>query len=82
MAVELNAFQATTKVMDRMAAAPPADTLAGLTRQHAPPATRQGQREIAAASLAAGLMAASGKPTTVVEAVALMRKVAEEMDVA
>ncbi len=41
------------------------------------PATRQGQREIAAASLAAGMIAADGRPVTAEQAVAKMREVME-----
>ena len=39
------------------------------------PATRQGQREIVAATLAAGMIAAEGKAVTAAEAVARWREV-------
>ena len=44
-----------------------------------PTATRQGQREIVAATLAAGMIAAEGKPVTVAEATQVMTEVLDEV---
>ena len=44
------------------------------------PATRQGQREIVAATLAAAMIVVQGKPITAEEAVARWREVREKME--
>ena len=45
------------------------------------PATREGQREIVAATLAAGMIAGGGKPVIAGEAVALMLEVRAALEV-
>ena len=57
------------------------DTLSFVRGDKPPkPASRQGQTEIAAASLAAGMIAAEGHPVTAAEAVQRVRDVLDELN--